>query len=231
MPVDRLKKMSLLPFAAGPFAVLWDLDGTLVDSEPLHSQATAAALDGLGLRPPIGFDDDLLGVSEEGVYTALVERVGLPLERTLWRELKWKYFESLLSGLKPRSTTLPALQRLAALSVPMAVVSNSSRREVDLALAATGLALFFPVTISRDDVSIGKPDPEGYFAAAQQLGVAPHECLVVEDSIPGAIAGLQAGMTTVFHPQHVGLGPAGAIELAPEADLADLLFGRAALAN
>jgi len=98
VPVDRLKKMGLLPFAAGPFAVLWDLDGTLVESEPLHSQATAAALDGLGLRPPIGFDDDLLSVSEEGVHTALVKRVGLPLERTVWRELKWSYFEGLLPG-------------------------------------------------------------------------------------------------------------------------------------
>jgi len=82
----------------------------------------------------------------------------------------------------------------------MAVVSNSMRREVDLALAATGLMPFFPVTISRDDVSVGKPDPDGYLTAAQQLTVSPSACLVVEDSIPGALAGLAAGMTTVFHP-------------------------------
>jgi HAD superfamily hydrolase (TIGR01509 family) len=173
-------------------AVLWDLDGTLVDSEPLHSQATAAALDGLGLRPPVGYGDDLLGVSEEGVHSALIERVGLSLGRTAWRELKWSHYEALLKDLKPRSTTLPALQQLSAMNVPMAVVSNSTRPEVDLALAATGLARLFAVTISRDDVSVGKPDPEGYLTAAQRLGVSPSVCLVVEDSVPGTLAALAA---------------------------------------
>ena len=206
-------------------AVLWDLDGTLVDSEPLHVLATAAALDSLGLHPPPGYDDGLLGVSEEGVHAALVERVGLSLERATWRDLKWSQYEGLLPGLKPRSTTFTALQRLAETGVPMAVVSNSTRREVDLALAAAGLARLFRVTLSRNDVSQGKPDPEGYLSAAQQLGVAPHECLVIEDSIPGAIAGLQAGMTTVFHPQHAAVVPNGAIALAPEGDLAALIFG------
>lgn len=206
-------------------AVLWDLDGTLVDSEPLHSQATAAALDGLGLRPPVGYGHDLLGVSEEGVHSALIERVGLSLGRTAWRELKWSHYEALLKDLKPRSTTLPALQQLSAMNVPMAVVSNSTRPEVDLALAATGLAPLFAVTISRDDVSVGKPDPEGYLTAAQRLGVSPSVCLVVEDSVPGTLAALAAGMTTVFHPQHVGPAPEGAIMLASQEALADLIFG------
>ncbi len=111
------------------------------------------------------------------------------------------------------------------MGVPMAVVSNSTRREVDLALAAAGLARHFRVTLSRNDVTHGKPDPEGYLSAARQMDVAPHECLVVEDSVPGTIAGLQAGMTTVFHPQHAAVVPKGAIELAPEGDLAALIFG------
>ncbi|EYD77190.1 hypothetical protein Rumeso_01230 [Rubellimicrobium mesophilum DSM 19309] len=205
-------------------AVLWDLDGTLVDSEPLHVLATAAALDSLGLRPPPGYDDGLLGVSEEGVHAALVERAGLPLERAAWRDLKWSHYEGLLPGLKPRSTTFTALRRLADMGVPMAVVSNSTRREVDLALTAAGLAQLFRVILSRNDVTYGKPDPEGYLSAARQLDVAPHECLVVEDSVPGAMAGLQAGMTTIFHPQHAAVVPKGAIELAPEGDLAALIF-------
>lgn len=207
-------------------AVLWDLDGTLVDSEPLHVLATAAALDSLGLRPPPGYDNGLLGVSEEGVHATLVERTGLPLERAAWRDLKWHHYEVLLAGLKPRSTTCTALQRLADMGIPMAVVSNSTRREVDLALAAAGLARLFHVTLSRNDVSQGKPDPEGYLAAAWRLGVPPSACLVVEDSVPGALAGLAAGMTTVFHPQHAHAGdtPEGAVELAPGEDLADLIF-------
>jgi HAD superfamily hydrolase (TIGR01509 family) len=225
MLADRFKTKNWASFAVVPGAVLWDLDGTLVDSEPLHTQATAAALDGLGLRLPPSFDNDLLGVSEEGVHAALVQRVGLSLDRAAWRDLKWSHYEGFLAGLKPRATTLPALQRLAAMGVPMAVVSNSTRREVDLALAATDLAPLFAVTISRNEVSVGKPDPEGYLAAAQRLGVSPSASLVVEDSVTGTLAGLAAGMTTVFHPQHAGTVPKGAIELAPEEALMDLIFG------
>lgn len=205
-------------------AVLWDLDGTLVDSEPLHTEAAEAALGELGLRLPLGFHEDLLGVSEEGVHAALVERISLPLGRTAWREMKWRHYELLLAGLKPRATALTAIKRLTALGVPMAVVSNSTKSEVDLALAATKLSTLFSVTISRNDVTLGKPDPEGYRLAAQRLGVSPTACLVVEDSITGSLAGLAAGMTTVFHPQHPGPGPEGAVQLAPEGDLAELVL-------
>ena len=104
----------------------------------------------------------------------------------------------------------------------MALVSNSTRDEVDLNLAVTQLADYFQLTISRDEVAQGKPAPECYLAAAEALGVAAGECLVVEDSVTGAKAGLAAGMTTLFHPETAALVehcPAGAILLPPEGDL------------
>ena len=68
------------------------------------------------------------------------------------------------------------------------------------------------MTVSRDDVARGKPDPEGYLAAAARLGLDAASCVVVEDSPAGAAAGLAAGMTTVFHPQDPALaGPASAL--------------------
>jgi beta-phosphoglucomutase-like phosphatase (HAD superfamily) len=105
----------------------------------------------------------------------------------------------------------------------MAVVSNSTRAEVDVALAAIGLARLLPVTVSRADVARGKPDPEGYLAAAARLGVRPAGCVVIEDSPTGVAAGLAAGMTTVFHPQDPGLpAPTGAL-VAGAGGLAALL--------
>ena len=110
----------------------------------------------------------------------------------------------------------------------MAVVSNSTRAEVDLALAATGLDALLPLTISRADVARGKPDPEGYLAAAARLGARPAACVVVEDSPAGARAGLAAGMTTVFHPQDPALAaPEGA--LVPAADGLAALLARLGL--
>ena len=105
----------------------------------------------------------------------------------------------------------------------MAVVSNALRPELDLALRAAELAKLFPVTISRDDVSEGKPSPEGYLGAPRHLGVPASDCLVVEDSVAGSMAGVAAGMRTVFHPQHIAVAPEGAIYLPPEDQLVDLI--------
>lgn len=204
--------------------VLWDLDGTLVDSEPAHGAAFDAALELLGLSVPADFHHQLLGASEGDVHAALVAATGATLNRDTWRRIKWIQYQAAAA----RLTRLPAadlILPLAQAGTPMAVVSNSTRAEVTLNLAAAGLAALFPVTISLDDVTRGKPDPEGYHAAARRLGLAPADCLVVEDSPTGAAAGIAAGMTTIFHPQIAGLpAPEGALSVDPEGLAA--LFGR-----
>ena len=193
-------------------AVLWDLDGTLVDTEPVHAAAIDAALEELGLAVDPAFHHRSLGASEDTVYAALVAEVALSLGPDPWRALKWRRFSALAVGIAARPDAADLVPRLAAAGVAMAVVSNSRRQEVDLALAAVGLDRLLRVTVSRDDVARGKPDPEGYLAAAARLGLDAASCVVVEDSPAGAAAGLAAGMTTVFHPQDPALaGPASAL--------------------
>lgn len=198
-------------------AVLWDLDGTLVDSEPAHAEAFDAAIATLGLRVGHAFHAACLGASEDAVHAALVAETGAGLGLDDWRALKWSHYARLAARISTRDEVATLATRLHAAGVPMAVVSNSTRDEVDLNLAATGLASLFDVTVTRHDVARGKPDPEGYLAAAARLGVAPATCVVVEDSPAGTRAGLAAGMTTVFHPQDPTLAvEPGALAAGPD---------------
>lgn len=204
-------------------AVLWDLDGTLVDSEPLHARATDEELAAMGLSTPAGFHDRALGLPAERVHEKLVAEAGLGLSPVDWEKRKFARFASLSSSLKVRNPAALLAARLAERGVAQAVVSNSTRAEVDLALHVTGLGKSIAHSVARDDVSHGKPDPEGYLAAAARLGVTPADCLAVEDSATGATAALAAGMAVIFHPQHSDEGPAEAIALPPDGDLEPLI--------
>ncbi|WP_415183981.1 HAD family hydrolase [Phaeovulum sp.] len=203
-------------------AVLWDMDGTLVDSEPVHARAFAGAVKELGLTLPEGFTEGLIGSSAEQVHRAMVAQTGTEISLADWLTLKWRHYKAHSTNIPRRESVSRVAEALAARGVPMAVVSNSTADEVALCLRATGLDLILPVTVSRTDLHRGKPDPEGYLLAAKRLGCAPKDCLVVEDSKLGVAAGLAAGMTVLFHPQASTPGgttpPEGAGFLAPDGD-------------
>lgn len=202
-------------------AVLWDLDGTLVDSEPAHDAAFAAVLAEIGIDVPADFNEQTLGASEDEIHAALVRAAGLSLSLAEWRAAKWRHFSRHADGIGVRAPMAAVLRQLDRQGLPMALVSNSTRAEVDLNLRVTGLAGHLRATFSRDDVAIGKPAPEGYLAAARHLGIAPEACLVVEDSRRGIAAGHAAGMQCLFHPQTAcapDSRPPGATYLPPEAD-------------
>ena len=203
-------------------AILWDMDGTLLDSEPAHEQAFDDALKSLGVSVPAGAHDELLGSSFVEVHQKVVELTGLKLSLDEWRSVKWKYYQQCSKGITPLKNSQAILDAFTAKGIPMALVSNSSRDEVTLNLEVTKLADYFQITVSRDDVENGKPSPECYLAAAKALSLSAEECLVIEDSVTGAKSGIAAGMTTVFHPETDSLVercPEGAILLRPDEDL------------
>ena len=204
-------------------AVLWDMDGTLLDSEPAHAASFADALAELGLSVPPGFHDGLLGLGVDHVYAALVATTGATLSIDEWQALKWRHFQRRSDVVTVRGEVAAQARELAVQGVRMAVVSNSTAAEVALCLSATGLAPLFGVTVSRADVERGKPAPDSYLLAAARLAAQPADCLVVEDSPVGAKAGLSAGMAVIYHPQHPAAPdrvPAGARYVAPTASLA-----------
>lgn len=207
--------------------ILWDLDGTLVDSEPAHRAAFDAALRDFGLDVRQDFQTRQLGVNEEEVYAALVAETGATISRSDWSLRKWAHYRRYAPAIRRRAAVADVALDLCARGIPSAVVSNSPADEVAIALATTGLDTVLTTIVSVADVQRGKPDPEGYLLGARRLGIPPSACLVIEDSPVGAAAGRSAGMRVIFHPQFPHADPAavapGAHYLAPDGALGALI--------
>ena len=194
-----------------PKAVFWDMDGTLVDSEPLHEAALVAALRSVGIAPPTDLHERVLGVAAWPVYEMLRDEFDLGLPFDDWIVRKYDHYMPMAATLKPRPGAIEVFNELRALGVEQAVVSNSDRLIVDANLSAVGLIYPGMRTISRNDVIDGKPHPEPFLRAAYLAGVDPADAFAVDDSLTGAMAGLAAGMKTIFWPEAPMEGPPGAI--------------------
>ncbi|GAA3717102.1 HAD family phosphatase [Streptomyces tremellae] len=177
-------------------AVLFDLDGTLIDTEPLYYEATRRVLARHG-APDFGWEQHagFIGVGTRETLEALAARyaIGSPVDALL-AEVNGEHLELLRSSAEVFPQMRKLVERLCAAGVPMAVASGSSREAIGAALAHGGLAGFFPVAVSAEEVGAGKPEPDVFFEAARRLGVAPDACAVLEDSGPGVAAAHAAGM-------------------------------------
>jgi beta-phosphoglucomutase-like phosphatase (HAD superfamily) len=182
-------------------AVLFDMDGTLVDSEPTHYDALVEAVVRHGQSVPDGLAERITGMSIADCHAALVESINLAMTLDDFIVAKHGAYLALAPGLKRRAGVDAALDLLARHDMPYAIVSNSDRMIADANLRATGLSRPGLVTVTRNDVRQGKPDPEPYLRAALLLGVRTENCLVIEDSPVGAQAGLAAGMQVIAWPE------------------------------
>lgn len=182
-------------------AVLFDMDGTLVDSEGLHFNAMSKALFEMGYQLPDGFGERITGMSGADTYALLRDAVGFKPSLADYIDGKYRNYLAAADNLKRRPGADDALEYLSRRDTPFAIVSNSDRILVDANLRSAHLQRPGIVSVSRNDVRQGKPHPEGYLRAAYLLGVVPNECVVVEDSAPGAAAGLAAGMTVIGWPE------------------------------
>ncbi|TIL31292.1 HAD family phosphatase [Mesorhizobium sp.] len=202
-----------------PKAVFWDMDGTLVDSEPLHEAALIAALHSVGIAAPANLHERVLGIAAWPVYEMLRDEFGLDLPFDDWIVRKYHHYLPMAETLKPRPGAIEIYNELRALGVAQAVVSNSDRLVVDANLRMVGL--FYPgmKTISRNDVREGKPHAEPFLRAAWLAGVDPADAVAVEDSVTGSTAGLAAGMKTIFWPEAPMAGPPGAIVISSADEL------------
>jgi HAD superfamily hydrolase (TIGR01509 family) len=189
-----------LKLPAGRFAAyLFDCDGTIADSMPLHYIAWNKALAEWNCE----FDEELFyawgGMPVAEIISTLNEKHGLcmPVE-TVSRRKESLYFE-LLPRLRPVPEVLEHIQAEHG-RIPFAVVSGSTRESVVASLTALNLLDRFDTLVCAGDYEKSKPDPEAFLLAAARLGVAPEACLVFEDTEMGVQAAKAAGMAAVKVP-------------------------------
>ncbi len=188
--------------APGGPAVLFDLDGTLVDSEPLYFEAGRRLLAAHGV-PGFTWEEHarFIGIGTRETLETLRREHGLaaPVEELL-AEKNRHYLDLAADGTEVFPEMRKLVERLHAAEVPLAVASGSSRAAIDKVLAAGGLDGLFPVRVSAEEVRAGKPEPDVFLEAARRLGVPPERCVVLEDAPPGAEAARRAGMRCVAVP-------------------------------
>ncbi|MCX7304987.1 MAG: HAD family phosphatase [Hyphomicrobiales bacterium] len=207
-----------------PKAVYWDMDGTLIDSEPLHDAALVSAMRSVGIAPPPDLHERVLGIAAWPVYEMMRDEFGLTLAFDDWIRRKYDHYLAHAHALKPRDGALEIFRDLQRMGVVQAVVSNSDRLVVDANLRAVGIVEPGMKTVSRNDVRDGKPEAEPFLRAAWLTGVDPADTVVMEDSITGSRAGLAAGMRTIFWPELPMHGPHG-VEMATTAEDVRRLLG------
>jgi beta-phosphoglucomutase family hydrolase len=180
-------------------AAIWDLDGTLVDSSDCHWVAWQHALAAEGhtvtwdqFVNTFGMRNDLLLQEWLGpaVSADTARRIGEEKDRQFREALK-------AQGVQPLPGVLEWLARLQADGWRLAIGTSSPRANLDASLAASGLGRYFATTVSADDVSHGKPDPEIFLLAAARLGADPQRSVVVEDAPTGIEAARRAGMRSI----------------------------------
>jgi HAD superfamily hydrolase (TIGR01509 family) len=201
-----------------PAAVLFDLDGLLVDSEPLWTVAEHRVAESLGGSFTPQLKERMIGKRLDLAVGILLEGLDTPQARAadphaVGLELMAHTAELFAEGVPLQPGAEQLLDALAAANVPLALVSSSYRQLVDAALLGVG-AHRFAISVAGDEVEHGKPSPEPYLTAARELGVVPARCVVLEDARAGLESAAAAGCACVYVPTFpAGKQPANAIDL------------------
>ena len=175
--------------------LIFDCDGTLVDTAPIHYFAVVEALKTLGLYMAPEWYFARTGLTPSALFTEFAEVNGVTLDLA---DLSHRYAPIFTANLA-RAQEITAVADIARQNhgkVPMAVASNGHLRNVKATLKITGLLPLFDHIVSADDVANGKPAPDVYLEAARRINIAPSDCIVFEDTDEGLEAAHSAGMRT-----------------------------------
>ncbi len=196
----------------GRLALIFDLDGVIVDSNPVHVEVWREYLGRFGIEAPADLPERMYGLRNDQIVGTLmggdfteeeVSQHGAAKEELYRRRMRPQLARRMVPGI------VQFLERHAGW--PMAVASNAEPANVEFILRESGLSKYFPVIVDGHQVVRPKPDPEVYFRAAELLDKAPSECVVFEDSAAGVAAAKAAGCRVVaLRTTHASL---------PEADL------------
>jgi beta-phosphoglucomutase-like phosphatase (HAD superfamily) len=191
--------MKTFEWPSGTYAgYIFDCDGTLADTMPLHHRAWREALRAGGAA--FDFHWDLFmsraGMTLERTVAELAEQFRVELHAETIAVTQRRRFLELESGVLPITDVVAFARRMAS-THPISVASGSLRPHVERTLAHIGARDLFEVIVTPEDVTHGKPDPEMFLLAAERMGVPPSQCLVFEDADLGIEAARRAGMASV----------------------------------
>ena len=179
-------------------AVIFDMDGVIVDSEPYHDRSF------LEIWKEMGYEDchgmhfpDFYGRSDRVLWETFIEKHHPPQPIEELIGLREERLIQLLRDKQPIFNGVPELVQRLANRFPLAVGSGSAHRIIDEVLAMRDLRRYFRCTVSSEDVEQPKPAPDIFLLAAKRLGVEPAKCCVIEDTVSGVLAGKAAGITVL----------------------------------
>lgn len=182
-------------------ALIFDMDGVLIDSEPVHLLAYQELLARFGISYKEADNQELLGRTEQDCAQILVARYGLDIAPAELAFERVRIFQRLLKERPEKRPGVDAILSSAeSLELPMAVASSATLETIELVVDTLFIRHYFRSLTSGEEVERGKPAPDVFLLAAQRLSVNPQNCLVVEDSLNGVKAAKAAGMQCVAIP-------------------------------
>lgn len=181
-----------------PKGIIFDMDGVLVDSEPVINAAAIAGLKEFGVD---AVPDDFIpfvGAGEDMYIGGVARKYGVEYRLIMKDRVYALYLDMVEDSLEVYEDTLPVIKKLMDSNYILAVASSADRIKVDANLSTAGISQSsFKVVISGEDVEHKKPSPDIYLLTAYKIGLAPSDCLVIEDAINGIEAAHKAGMEAV----------------------------------
>lgn len=182
-------------------ALIFDMDGVLVDSEPLHLLAYQELFSVHAIEYTEAHNQEFLGCKDIAMAEILVERWTLPFSPEQLVQNKETILARLLrSDAQMRPGVTKLLEEARALNIPCAVASSATLPTIQLVVDVLGIRQYFHHLSSGDEVEHGKPAPDVFLLAAKRLGVPPEHCLVIEDTFNGIKAAKAAGMFCIAIP-------------------------------
>ncbi len=200
--VNQLNNKKILPGVL-PYAVIFDMDGVIADTEPLHGACFIRAFSGLGVD--VTLEDyrqavTLGGLAVRDYYESLGGDVAL------WDNIKANKDSLLEDAVKSDCRLMPGivelLESLRIERIPIALATSARRKSAEIILNHFGIWDYFDAIVTKEEAEAEKPDPEIFLIAARKLELDPATCVVIEDSPRGVIAAARAGMKCVAVPTH-----------------------------
>ena len=180
-----------------PKAIIWDMDGVIADTAPFHFQAWHDLVTSKGRAYT---EEDFhygFGLRNNDILTYLFGNLKTAEMEALSRE-KEAIFRAKIKGcINPFPGVIALVEILREMGFAMALASSAPIENIELILSSIGITKYFDSIISAEDVTKGKPDPQAFLMAAEQLGAAPERCIVIEDAIAGIEAAKAAGMKCI----------------------------------